>query len=320
MDKYIASKLSSNTNKAVSVKNGNPIGLTTSSEYAPSSAMTGCTGILADAVTLSRARGNGWNNTSVFMVGAVAMLSLAHAQMSSSVTNCAWYNATYNFPKGCNNGSKADVNDNSVTWSVSPDTAAKGLTGSASTFAKSTHNGQNSGIADVNGLMRQVALGMTNYGTSATASDQIETNTIYVLKKTSYLKDLTAGWDGATDAWGNTTNLATRYDVVTSPVTVSDWVGSKWGNGSNQVLSSETTGVAHDLCGFLPKDEEAVTSDGANQFGVDYIYRHNRMNQYIVTAGGWYESASTGVFYRRLSNYRSIGGYDVCFRAAAYVS
>lgn len=317
-DKYLASKKSGDTNKAVSVKNGNPIGLTTNATYTPSSTMTGCTGILADAVTLSRARGTGWNNVSVFMVGAIAMLSLAHAQMSSTVTNCAWYNATYNFPKGCNNGSRADVNDTSVTWTASPDTAAKGLTGSASTFAKSTHNGQNSGIADVNGLMYQVALGMTNAGANATDSVAIATNTLYVLKKTAYLKDLTAGWNAATDAWGNAGSLATRYDAVTSPITISSGVDSKWGNGANQVLSADVSGVAHDLCGFLPKNDAAADATGTNQFGNDYLYKYNLANMYVLSAGVWDDSAFAGSFYRVLNISRSSGYGNRSFRACAY--
>lgn len=320
--KYLASKSATDANKAVSVKNGNPIGLTTTASYNPSSTMTGCVGQLHDAVTLSRAIGAGWNNESVFMVGWSAMISIAQAQRATSTDDVAWYDATgvMNFPKGCNNGSRADVNDTSVTWSASPNDAAKGLTGSASNFAKSTDNGANNGCADVNGLMYQVALGMTNYGTSATATTQITTNTIYVLKKTAYLKDLTAGWDGATDAWGNTTNLATRYDAVTSPITISAALDHKWGSGANQVLSPNTTGVAHDLCGFLPKNDAAADATGASQFGTDRMYKYNRMNMYPYTAGYWSASANAGVFCRYLGYYRSSGDVNGGFRAAAYIS
>jgi len=319
-DKYLASKLSTNTLKAVSVKNGNPIGLTTTAGYQPSSTMTGCTGILADAVTLSRARGTGWNAVSVFMVGAIAMLSLAHAQMSSTVTNCAWYNATNNFPKGCNNGSRQDVNDTSVSWTVSPDNAAKGLTGSASTFAKSTHNGQNSGIADVNGLMYQMTIGMTNVGATATDSAAIATNTTYILKTTAFHKDITGGWDGATDAWGNTTNLSTRFSAVTSPITISASVDNKWGSGTNQVLDPALSGVGRDLCGFLPKNDAAADATGTNQFGLDRVYKYNLANQVVMSAGYWNEAAVAGVFYRNSSSYRSNDYTAYGFRAAAYIS
>ena len=321
-DKYLNSKKVGDTNVAVSVKNGNPIGLTTNATYTPSSTMTGCTGILADAVTLSRARGAGWNNESVFMVGWSAMISIAQAQRATNTSDVAWYDAalTTNFPKGCNNGSRADVNDVTVTWTASPDIAAKGLTGSASTFAKSTDNGANNGCADVNGLMYQVALGMTNAGGNATDSAAIATNTLYVLKKSSYLKDLTAGWNAATDAWGNAGSLATRYDAVTSPITISTSSTVYWGNGVNQVLSPDTSGVAHDLCGFLPKNDAATGATGTSQFGNDRIHKYNIANMYPYTAGGWSGSADAGVFYRYLNYYRSNGNHYDGFRAAAYVS
>ena len=320
IDKYICSKKVGDTNVAVSVKNGNPICLTTNATYNPSSTMSGCTGILADAVTLSRARGEGWNATSVFMVGALAMLSLAHGQRSTSTTHCAWYNATYNFPKGCNNGSRADVNDTSVTWSASPDTAAKGLTGSASTFAKSTHNGQNNGVADLNGLMYQVTIGMTNIGTSATDTAQIATNTIYLLKTTAYLKNLTAGWDGATDAWGNTTNLSTRFSAVTSPITVSAGASVFWGSGTNQVFNPALSGVGRDLCGFLPKDDAAADGTGTSQFGNDQCYKYNRANMVVRSGGSWAVSETAGLFFRHFSGDRSTDGVSTGFRGCAYVA
>jgi hypothetical protein len=321
IDKYLCSKKVGDTNVAVSVKNGNPIGLTANATYTPSSTMTGCTGILTDAVTLSRARGSYFNTASVFMVAAIALLSVAHGQKATSTSGCAWYDAsgTMNFPKGCNNGSCADVNDTSVTWSASPDTAAKGLTGSASTFAKSTHNGQNNGIADVNGLMYQVALGMTNVGTNATDTAQIASNLIYLLKQSVSLKSLTAGWDGATDTWGNSTHLGILYDQVTSPIDITNEGASSWGSGANAVFSTALSGVGRDTCGLLPKDNSAYDATGTNMCGGDYIYRYNVANMFPFTSGSWGIAAKTGVFYRYLSYYRSRDSGSAGFLVAAYV-
>ena len=321
IDKYLASKKVGDTNVAVSVKNGNPIGLTTNATYTPSSTMTGCTGILADAVTLSRARGSYFNTASVFMYAAIALLSVAHGQKATSTSGCAWYDAsrTMNFPKGCNNGSRADVNDTSVTWSASPDTAAKGLTGSASTFAKSTHNGQNNGIADVNGLMYQVALGMTNIGTSATDTAAIASNLIYLLKQSVALKSLTAGWDGATDAWGQTAHLSALYDQITSPIEIATTGASYWGSGTNAVFSTALSGVGRDTCGLLPKDNSAYDATGTNMCGGDYMYRYNRSNMFPYMGGGWSYAAMTGVFFRVLNSARSTDGNSAGFRVAAYI-
>jgi hypothetical protein len=144
IDKYKASK--DGTASCKSVKYGVPISLTTDANYTRSAGMTGCTGILADSVVLSRARGAGWNTTLVFQMDAIAKLSLAHAQHATTSTFCAWYDATnvINFPKGCNNGALADINDPSVTYTSAGDAgnSAKPLTGSASDLAKTTHNGQ----------------------------------------------------------------------------------------------------------------------------------------------------------------------------------
>jgi hypothetical protein len=168
--------------------------------------------------------------------------------------------------------------------------------------------------------MWQVSLGVTNIGTSATSTTQITTNTIYVLKRAAFLKDLTAGWDSATDAWGNTTNLSTRYDAVTSPVGVSAGAAVYWGSGANQALSPDASGVAHALCGFFPKNDAAADATGTSQFGNDQFYKYNRHNMYVLSAGYWNSAASAGVFCRYLSGGRSGASGDVGFRGGAYVS
>lgn len=320
IDKYLCSKKVGDTNVAVSVKNGNPIGLTTNATYTPSSIMTGCTGIFADAVTLSRARGSYFNTASVFMYAAIALLSVAHGQKATSTSGCAWYDAsrTINFPKGCNSGTRADVNDTSVTWSASPDDVAKGLTGSASTFAKSTHNGQNNGIADVNGLMHQVALGMTNIGTNATDTAAIDSNLIYLLKQSVALKSLTAGWDGTTDAWGQTAHLSALYDQITSPIEIATTGASYWGSGTNAVFSATLSGVGRDTCGLLPKDNSAYDATGTNMCGGDYMYRYNCSNMFPYMSGYWSVAARAGVFCRYLSHSRSAALSLAGFRVAAY--
>jgi len=101
------------------------------------------------------------------------MLSMAHGQAATSTANCAWYLPNKNYPKGCNNNALSDTDDTTVKWeSDGYETAAGvyacGKTGSAgygggagNVFAKSTHNGQNCGSADDNGLMYEVATGFT---------------------------------------------------------------------------------------------------------------------------------------------------------------
>ena len=93
------------------------------------------------------------------------MLSLVHGQYSQTTTNAAWYNATYNYPKGCNNNALKDSDDATVIY-ASDGYSAACTTGSGVQFAKTTHNGQDSGVADLNGGMWEIMIGATAIATS----------------------------------------------------------------------------------------------------------------------------------------------------------
>lgn len=98
--------------------------------------------------------------TSRFMYSALAMLSMAHGQAAVNTINCAWYLADKNYPKGCNNNALHDCDDGSVSY-VSDGYSNCGKTGSGIPFTKTTHNGQASGVADLNGLMWEISIGIT---------------------------------------------------------------------------------------------------------------------------------------------------------------
>lgn len=320
IDKYLASK--NGTTSCKSVKNGNPISLTPDASYNPSNGMTGCTGILADAVVLARSRGAGtFNVASVFMHSALALLSLAHAQASTSTTHCAWYDATNNFPKGCNTALK-DTNDASVTFTSAGNSgdANKPLTGSGNPFPKTTHNGQSCGVADLNGAMHQVMLGITNAGTSATDTAVVANGNAYVLKRSVSLSSLTGGWNGANDAWGDATNLATKYDLVSGLFPWGSATGAAYfGNGSNQVFSGAASGVSYSrtACG-IQDTTNGASATGTNQFGTDRCFQYNRANLFPFGAGSWNNAASTGVFYRYWFYFRTTDSYNAGFRVSAY--
>lgn len=325
VDKYLASKNGSTSCR--SVKDGVPISLTTSTSYTNSNGMVTsegtCTGILADAVLLSRSRGVGtFNVASIFMYDALATLSLAHGQASTSATHCAWYDATNNFPKGCNNGSLADANDSSVTFVTAGDsgTTAKPKTGSGTPFAKTTHNGQACGVADLNGSMYQVMLGVTSPGSSAADTAQVANGNAYVLKTSIALSSLRAGWNGTNDAWGDATNLATKYDLISGFFpwgSTAGWV--YFGNGSNQVFSGATSGTSYlrKCCG-VQETTAGASASGTNQFGADGCYQYNVANLFPLASGYLSDAASAGVFSRSWSVSRSLSNTFFGFRAAAY--
>ena len=180
-DKYKCSKVANGSGfTAASIKNGLP--LSSAGAHNPFSGLTGGANAYYSAIDLAHRRDgvDGAVNpssiffcSSQFMRSAIAMLSMAHGQAATSTANCAWYHATYNYPKGCNNNALSDIDDTTVKWEsdgyeTSSGVYACGKTGSAgygggagNVFAKSTHNGQNCGSADDNGLMYEVSIGLT---------------------------------------------------------------------------------------------------------------------------------------------------------------
>jgi hypothetical protein len=316
IDKYLASK--DGTTSCKSVADAHPISLTTNTSYEPSSTMTGCTGILPDAIVLARARGTGYHCASAFQYSALALLSLAHGQAATATTYCAWYDGsgTTNFPKGCNNNALSDTNDSSVTYTASYSTKPK--TRATANFAKTTHNGQNCGVADLNGSLWQVLIGVTSPGANATDSAVISSGNAYVLKESVACADLTGGWNTGNDAWGDATHLATLYDSVTGLFpwgSATGWV--YFGNSTNQVFDEATSGDGWlRTAAGIPQDTSATNATGTALFGQDSNYTYNRANLCPLGSGYWNDAAQAGVFARTWGGLRSNGHYHYGFRAA----
>jgi hypothetical protein len=323
-DKYLASK--DGTGSCKSVANGVPISLTTSATYTNSNGMTGCTGILADAVVLSRARGAGWHCQTIFQSAAIALLALAHGQAAASTTYCAWYDSglTTNFPKGCNNNALADTSDAGVTYTTAGDSgsANKPKTGSGSPFAKTTHNGQACGVADINGCMYQVLIGITSPGANATDTTQITNGNVYTLKESVAAANLTGGWNTGANAWGGASHLATYYDAQTGLLPWGATTGWEYfGNSTNRVFDPATSGAGwlRTACG-IPQDTSATSAGGTNLYGNDGCYRYNIANLFVRSAGNWGDAASAGAFYRDWGSSRSLSNIYYGFRASCYGS
>lgn len=156
-----------------SLKNGLPI--STHADHNPIADLTACSANqYLQMIKAAHARDgiDGAENASSiffccsrFIYAALAMLALAHAQSSSATTYCAWYLADKMYPKGCNNNALKDVDDLTVEY-VSDGYSNCGKTGSGTPFAKTTHNGQECGVADLNGLMYEVSIGATCIATT----------------------------------------------------------------------------------------------------------------------------------------------------------
>ena len=341
IDKYLCSKNAGNT-MGISVQHGIPISLTTTSTYTRSQGMVTpdgtCTGILADAIMLCRARGAGFHNESIFQFTCLAALSLAHGHAATSTAACAWFHATTNYPKGCDNNALGSVNDSAILWDTAgdagsankPKTGSCRLTasdaGSGDALARSTHNGQLCGVADLAGSMWEVAIGLTTPGSSATSTTQIADGNAYVLKTSVALKNLLNGWTNhgvsgdANNAWGNAGHIATLYDYEEGLLPWGadvDWIN--YGNVIEGVVQQVfgQAEYARTNAG-IQRSNDAMSVAGTNLFGTDGCYRYIRHNLFPLCGGLWVSSGRSGVFARFWFYTRSIAYGTVGFRAAAY--
>lgn len=306
VDKY---KCSNNNGTASSIRNGNPL-----SSNAANNPFSGLTGAPANfyhgAIAAVKTRGASFFPGSLFIRKARALLSLAHAQASTSTTWCAWYNATYNFPMGCNNNALSDTQDAALTFTSAGNatypTANK--TGSANVLAKTTHNGQGCGVVDDNGTTWEICLGITSNGTN-----------YYILKTSAAMKDITSGNTLATDAWG-ATGIAALYDDLGTTY------GSLWATGANrlvyfgnaaQVFSEAVSGNAWNAAGAgIPL---AGGIGGTNAFGNDGLWDYKPNEMCPIAGGYWNDSSNAGVWALGLNNARGYSNSAVGLRAALYL-
>lgn len=312
VDKY---KTSYNGGIASSLKNGIALtsaqrGSITTTAY---STLTGSpANTLGGSVAAAKTRGSNFFPTSIFQRSALAMLSVSHGQSATATTYCAWYDASgiTNFPKGNNNNALGDTQDSAITYVYDGNGTYTGCgkTGSANLFNRTSHNGQNCGIADLNGLTNDFCPGLTSDGTN-----------YFLLNTSADMKAVTGSNTLATDLWGATgyaamyTNIGTTY-------------GPLWATGANrsfgmgsatQVLSEATSGTAWAMAGAgVPL---ATGIGGTNMFGNDTIYDYKPNEMAPVLGGYWSSSSGAGVWCLDLSYNRTVSNYASGFRSALYL-
>jgi hypothetical protein len=295
VDKYLCSKYAKDENIAVSVKGENQISL--SRKYEGSFSMVDCYGACSDAITLSRARGEAYACMSVFQWSALSMLSLAHGQAATSVENCAWYDANYvyNFPKGSNSYTK-DINDSSVTFTPHLQNESFGRTGSGTPFAKTTHNGQACGVADMNGCMWQLLIGLVLYETPGTLG---------VVKEECKMHKFAPNTYGALSDFDSLSGFSAT--------------NSRWGSGSNCVFPTETSGAMRAMCGVLPVSG-GTSTQGTELFGNDLALYTNDPVLAVFAAGNYSNGNEAGVWCRCVYSNVYMDNSIAGFRAAGYAN
>jgi hypothetical protein len=301
VDKF---QCSNNNGVASSVKNGKP--LSSAADHNPFSGLDGApTNAYHGAIVAAKTRGPSFFCCSRFIFSALALLSLAHGQAATTITNCAWLMVGANFPKGDNNNALKDTNDTTVTYTTDGYSNC-GLTGSGLPFAKTTHNGQACGVADLNGNMWEVSPGITSNATN-----------FYLLKTSARMKDVTAGNTLATDLWGATgiaalyDSLGATYEALTASST------TKLFGSTSQVLSAAVSGNGWNAAGAgIPL---VGGTGGSNLFGSDGLYDYGPDDMCPIAGGDWGFGGLAGVWALALLYVRGGSANSVGFRAALYL-
>jgi hypothetical protein len=315
-DKYLPSN---NGGIASSLKNGIPLASATRGGIGNTNfaSLTGApTDALYGAIAAAKTRGPNFFPASRFMQVSRARIALAHAQASTSAAWNAWYDAAgvTNYPKGCNNNALGDANDAAILY-LSDGSAVPscGKTGSANLFARTTDNGQNSGICDVNGLLWEIGLGLTV---------STDTAKYFVWKTAVRAKDMTAGAGGGLDCWGTEAQLlAAGYEVLgaTYGALLASSTAKYVGNAA-QVFSEATEASDHLAWQAAAAGVPLVGGvGGTNAFGQDILYDYQPAGMCPVAGGAWNAGVTAGVWTLYLTGVRGSSDATFGFRAALYL-
>ena len=277
VDKYLCSP--TEDNKSIrSVKNADPITLSPKGSKFIDNPQ--CKGQVQDAYVLAKTRGEKYCVVSCFAYSALRMLSLAHAQASSNTENCAWWDETHCFVKG-NTKYLSDAYDESVKYTECANFPSKrGKTGSGTPFAKTTHNGQDCGVADISGCITEIGIGVAQ---NADMSDR----NLYVFKSEKNLEDITVD---------TVLQCDTYYDSV--PCTHFKNISGFWTEGVNQ-FSSENSGIDWALAGVYPLDAD-MQKRAVKYLQGEYIPAGvaSKYTRCVFTIGGTFmEGTRCGLWY-----------------------
>ena len=312
VDKYLGSNsLGANVSGGTVLSIAGGIPIDTDGSQSGVGAISGCGGVnnYGMAQTACKSRGTSFHAASVFIYKSLALLSLAHAQSATSSTWCAWYDGagTTNFPKGCNGNNLRDTNDSSVLYVTAGHVTYpnKPKTGSANYPAKVSHNGQVSGVMDLNGSMWEIAFGVTSDGSK-----------YYGLKTSKRLRNLTGANNTGADSFFGATGISTNYDDYGTDIGVAGASNAYTLFGStSQTLSADTSGEGW----FATGAGFPIAEGGTNLYGNDGFWDYRPNELCLLSGGGWNYASRAGVWALFLSSARTDSSDDVGFRCAAYL-
>ena len=272
---------------------------------------------LGGAWALCKTRGVDFAPIPIWVRSQIAFLSLAHAQalldntgtpISGATNNAGWMDVAPYAPKGNNNNAGADVNKTSLVFARTDLTGHNGsgfagrssraFTGAArisgvAAVEHTTHNGQLSGIVDVNGNQWDTAPGLTCVGTGAgdfrlfpTSGDWTATSSNTSITGEAGVLSLAAESGAAADDGVWWPEASTAFYLV----------AHSGGTYHPSSAFSAATLRAMTEC-MLPRQlGTSSTQTGTNIFGGD-LFQGRRLNAMLPRVGGdWSNSATAGVF------------------------
>lgn len=282
---------------------------------------------------VARSRGTDFHPVPIWVYSQFAYLSLAHAQalldgsgnpIAGATTNAAWMDVLPYAPKGNNNNNCTDVNQaalrfdrTDVIGNVSSGRAGenhRSFTGAAwvgsistPSVERTTHNGQLSGVVDLNGNQWECAPGLTNTGATnagyRVVADSVAWGTISSngtaaggimnagITKVSLIADVSDNgvWWTDANAW---THMIPAIGGTYHPV-------SSW--------SGQTTRQVMTEC-LLPRFAgTSLTQTSTNHFGGDGLFRRHVNDLLPLVGGDWAGFALAGVFTVALSDSSGTG-------------
>ena len=157
--------------------------------------------------------------------------------------------------------------------------------------------------------------------TTFTSGGSIIVGAFYAAKESVRMRDFTPGNSLATDHWG-AAGVAAMMDALALPVLAAlggSACDQKFGNGTNQVLSSDLSGAGPVLAGMgFPKDTAGMSTSGLSLFGADQLYQRYQNELCALSGGTWGNSSYAGVCALFLSGYRGNSRNVIGFRCACY--
>jgi len=173
----------------------------------------------------------GYKCLSIFEWHSLALLSLAQSQSGAGSESVAFNDIAPYFPKGCNNNALGDTNDSTLSFLESGYSNCA-LTGSANNIAKTTHNGQTCGVADVNGDMYKIVTGLTYMAKTTNGDKTTSDDTINIPSHSLAVDDII--YFGGSPSVGSTYNTSsyTINSISGDDITLDRTLDNDLGDGS----------------------------------------------------------------------------------------